>query len=46
MGYVRAHWRRGGEYVHGHYRRNPGRNNLVVAIGVLVVVLIVVAVLI
>jgi hypothetical protein len=50
MGYVRSHWRRGtwrrrGQYVRSHYRSNPRRNNAIVIVGVVLVVLLAIAVL-
>jgi hypothetical protein len=50
MGYVRSHWRRGnwrrrGQYVRSHYRANPRRNDAIVVVGVVLVVLLVIAVL-
>lgn len=50
MGYVRSHWRRGtwrrhGQYVRSHQRSNPRRNDAIVVVGVLLVVLLAIAVL-
>jgi hypothetical protein len=50
MGYVRSHWRRGtwrrrGQYVRSHHRTNPRRNDAIVVVGVLLIVLLTIAIL-